>query len=273
MRSTTQVLYLGTYERDYPRNRLMIAALRHAGCDVVELHAPIWSGAHDKTALLASPRALARLGLNLASAYSRLLVRTLRRISHADIVCFGYIGQLDLLMLGPLARLSGKPIVFNPLVTLSDTLIEDRRKFAPQSLPARMIRLIDRLSLALADIILVDTAENGDYLTEEFGISPERIHTVPVGADETLFTMSGCRVVSDDSIAADTRANENQPASGGCALSVLFYGTMIPLQGADTIVRAAALVRDEGIRFEIIGSGQTYSEVRALADRLGATNI
>jgi glycosyltransferase involved in cell wall biosynthesis len=85
--------------------------------------------------------------------------------------------------------------------------------------------------------------------------------------------MSGCRVVSDDSITADTQANENQPASGGCSLSVLFYGNMIPLQGADTIVRAAALVRDEGIRFEIIGSGQTYDDVRALADRLGANNI
>jgi glycosyltransferase involved in cell wall biosynthesis len=38
-------------------------------------------------------------------------------------------------------------------------------------------------------------------------------------------------------------------------------------------VRAARLLRDDGIRFEIIGLGQTLGAARALAGELGATNI
>jgi len=255
VQSTTQILYLGTYERDYPRNTLTIAALRRGGFDVVEVHASIWGGAHDKTALLEAPFTLLRLGLRLAHAYASLFARTLRRLGHADIVIFGYIGQLDLLVLGPLVRLLGKSVVFNPLITLTDTLIDDRRKFAPHSPAVWVIRLIDRLSLSIAHMILVDTVENGAYLTEQFGIRPERIHVVPVGADETIFQPLHDRCVS---------------ANPG--LSVLFYGNMIPLQGVETIVRAARLLRDDGIHFEIIGNGQTLGAARALADNIGATN-
>jgi hypothetical protein len=204
VRSTTQILYLGTYERDYPRNSLTIAALRRAGFAVVEVHASIWSNTHDKTALLASPVALVRLGLRLTRAYGALLVRMLRRIGHADSVMFGYIGQLDVLLLGPMARLFGKPVIFNPLITLTDTLIEDRETFAHGGLMARLIRLIDRIALALADVILVDTAENGAYLTEQFGIMPERIHVIPVGADEPLFS-SGQSLVFGRSVGAAPR--------------------------------------------------------------------
>jgi glycosyltransferase involved in cell wall biosynthesis len=236
---------------------LTIAALRHAGFDVVEVHASIWGGAHDKAALLASPRVLVRIGLRLTLVYIGLTARALRRMRHADIVMFGYIGQLDLLLFGPLLRLLGKPVVFNPLVTLSDTLIEDRKKFGPHSFAARVIRLIDRTALSLADVILVDSAENGLYLNEQFGIQRERIHVIPVGADESVFAPA-CRRVD--------RADRSD-------LSVLFYGNMIPLQGVETIVRAARLLLDEGVRFEVIGSGQTLGAARALADKTGATNI
>ncbi len=272
MRTTTQILSLGTYERDYPRNSLTIAALRGAGFDVVEIHAPVWGAAHDKTTLLRSPGALLRLGLNLLRAYTGLTVRTLRRIGHADIVMFGYIGQLDVLVLGPALRLLGKPVVFNPLITLTDTLIDDRRAFAPGGVAARLIRLIDRLALLLANVILVDTAENGAYLTEQFGINPERIHVVPVGADEALFSANRSAIDVDDPAMPPLSRNSNSPP-GGRDLDVLFYGNMIPLQGVDTIVRAARLLRGDDVRFEIIGTGQTLDEARALAVELGTDNI
>jgi glycosyltransferase involved in cell wall biosynthesis len=48
---------------------------------------------------------------------------------------------------------------------------------------------------------------------------------------------------------------------------------MIPLLGVDTIVRAARLLRGDDVRFEIIGTGQTLDEARALAVELGTDNI
>ncbi|HEX7103522.1 MAG TPA: glycosyltransferase, partial [Nitrolancea sp.] len=236
--------------------------------------------------------ALMLLGLRMARAYSSLLVRMVRRIDHADIVMFGYIGQLDVLLLGPLVRWFGKTVIFNPLITLTDTLIEDRETFARGGLMERLIRLIDRMALSLANVILVDTAENGAYLTEQFGITPERIHVIPVGADESLFT-AACRSTDSNHLVRESPRSrpgcvpphssaghggiplpgQNQSEHGKSVLSVLFYGNMIPLQGVETIVRAARLLRDEGVRFEIIGHGQTLGAARALADDIGATNI
>jgi glycosyltransferase involved in cell wall biosynthesis len=123
---------------------------------------------------------------------------------------------------------------------------------------ARSIRIVDALALRLANTVLVDTAENGTYLTTMFGVNPKRIFVVPVGADQELFKHD-VEEFSD-------------PAPPGIA--VLFYGTMIPLQGVDTIIRAAKLLEsDAGTRIEIIGDGQTLSSTRALAQALDVKNV
>ncbi|HVM68659.1 MAG TPA: hypothetical protein VM204_02350, partial [Gaiellaceae bacterium] len=45
-----RVLAFGTYERDYPRNAQVLAALRRAGVDVLERHEPVWDGRRHKFA-------------------------------------------------------------------------------------------------------------------------------------------------------------------------------------------------------------------------------
>lgn len=67
------LLYVGTYERDYPRNALIIAALRRAGFAVTELHQPLWHSSDDKLAAI-RPRAALRLALRLAAAYPLSLI-------------------------------------------------------------------------------------------------------------------------------------------------------------------------------------------------------
>ena len=258
MQRPTRILYLGTYEHDYPRNVLTIAALRQAGYAVEEVHASVWSSSGDKTLLLKSPLAMLRLGLRLVFAYISLAVRLIFDARRADLVVFGYIGQLDVLILGPLVRLLRLPIIFNPLITLTDTLIEDRKRIHARGILARCIRVVDQLSLRMAKIILVDTPENGEYLTATFNVPAERLITVPVGADEEMFRPLPSQSHSD--------------AHAGT--SVLFYGTMIPLQGVDTIIRAAKLLEDDGdTRFEIIGTGQMLESAQALARELSVSNV
>lgn len=251
------LLYVGTYERDYPRNALIIAALRRAGFAVTELHLPLWHSSDDKLAAI-RPRAALRLALRLAAAYPRLALTLASRVRGADAVVIGYIGQADMLALAPLARFAGAPVIFNPLVTLTETLVEDRRLVHPRSLAARMLAVVDRLALHLASAVLADTTENACYLSERFGLPAERLRVLPVGADETVFSSPGSTV-------------RGTSAPGG-RLRVLFYGTMIPLHGAETIVRAAALLGDE-VEVELIGQGQTLAPVRALAEELGATRV
>jgi hypothetical protein len=42
-----RVLYFGTYDRAYPRNAQVIAALRGAGVEVHEQHRPVWERRHN----------------------------------------------------------------------------------------------------------------------------------------------------------------------------------------------------------------------------------
>ena len=56
-----RILYFGTYERDYPRNAQVIAALRGAGVEVSERHVSVWE--RDTHKWRAGARTAARLAL------------------------------------------------------------------------------------------------------------------------------------------------------------------------------------------------------------------
>ncbi|MGA7670505.1 MAG: glycosyltransferase [Nitrolancea sp.] len=259
MQRSKRILYIGTYERDYPRNVTVIAAMRRAGYDVREIHRSVWAAAGDKSAMISSPARLANLGLRLIVAYVSLIRDLIRARNDADLIAFGYIGQLDVLVLGPVARLMGKPILFNPLVTLTDTLVEDRQTVAPNGPPARIIRLIDRLSLGLSTSVLADTVENQQFVTTMFKLPRSKVRVIPVGADDEVFHPP----------LTPTEINRN-----GSPLRVLFYGNMIPLQGVETIVRAANLLRDEpDVTFDIVGTGQVFESIRSQARNLHVDNI
>ena len=223
-----RVLYFGTYERDYPRNAQVISALRRAGVDVVEHHVGVWEAGRQNWS--AGPVAAARLAL----AELRLLRRPQ---SDFDVVVVGYPGQFDL----PAARRAarGRPVVFNPLVSLSDTLVADRGRFSSGSLPARALASIDRHALRSADLVVADTRANADRLAEIADLSPERVEVCFVGAEERLFGPGWA---------------PEEP------FTALFVGKLIPLHGLETILAAASAAPD--LRFRIVGSGQLESLVR-----------
>src|ERR1051325_6090283 len=131
-----RVLCFGTYERDCPANAQVISCLRRVGVEVVERHVGVWEGRRDSWR--AGPMTLARLG-----AAERRRLGSPR--AEVDGPVLGYPGPL-----GPLAarRAAGRrPVVFNPLVSLSDTFVADRGRFRPGSPPARPLEAIDRRAL------------------------------------------------------------------------------------------------------------------------------
>ena len=171
-----RVLYFGTYERTYPRNAQVISCLRGAGVEVEERHVSVWEGREHKWA--AGPAAALRLLVGEA----RLLKRPEPGF---DALIVGYPGHLDL----PAARFAarGKPVVFNPLVSLADTLVDDRARFRRGSLPARALTAVDRRALQAADLVVADTEANADDLTRRGRIPHRKVAVCFVGAEE-LFT-------------------------------------------------------------------------------------
>ena len=145
----------------------------------------------------------------------------------------GYPGHFDL----PAARLAarGAPVLFNPLVSLVDTLVSDRARFRPDSLPARALALVDRRALRAADVVIADTEQHARFLMELAGL--ERVEVCFVGAEERLF----------------------RPAPLGAFTHALFVGKLIPLHGLETILAAARLAPE--LPFRIVGSGQLDAQL------------
>ena len=158
-----RVLYFGTYERDYPRNAQVIACLRKAGVDVSERHAPVWEGSEHKFA------AGAGTALRLARAELSLLRRGR---SDFDALVVGYPGHLDLPAAKRAAR--GRPVVFNPLVSLADTLVEDRARFAPGSLRRTRVARCRSRGVPRSPISSIADTEAHAELFRELGATTRR---------------------------------------------------------------------------------------------------
>jgi glycosyltransferase involved in cell wall biosynthesis len=201
----------------------VISCLRGAGVDVVEQHASVWDRQRHKW----SPGVGAAARIALAEA--QLLLGS-RRV-HFDALIVGYPGHFDMPVAGRIAR--GRPVIFNPLVSLHETLVEDRGRFVSDSAQARFLRRVDRMALRRADLVVADTEQNAGHFAELGTLPPERLAVCFVGVEERLF-----------------RPGWQQPAS----FHALFVGKLIPLHGLETILAAAQLVPE--LPFRVVGSGQ-----------------
>jgi glycosyltransferase involved in cell wall biosynthesis len=215
-----KALYFGTYDRSSPRNTQVVSCLRRAGVTVVERHREVW-GRHNWSLGLGQLARMARA----ESALAR------RRDDDADVVVVGYPGHFDM----PAARRTarGRPVVFNPLVSLHDTLVGDRGRFRPRSPAAGILRAVDNGAFRGADLVVADTEAHAAFFRRAFGLAEERVAVALVGADEPLF-----------------RPGYHPPEP----FHVLFVGKLIPLHGLETILAAAAQVPD--VRFRVVGDGQ-----------------
>ena len=215
-----KALYFGTYDRAAPRNTQVLSALRGAGVEVVERHREVWGRQNWSLGL----RQLARV-LRAERSLSRVEER------EADVVVVGYPGHFDLRAARRIAR--GRPIVFNPLVSLHDTLVGDRRRFGASSPAAKVLEIVDRAAFRAADLVVADTEAHATFFRRRFELEDRCVVVALVGAEESLF-----------------RPGWHPPEP----FHALFVGKLIPLHGLATILAAAALVPD--IPFRIVGDGQ-----------------
>jgi glycosyltransferase involved in cell wall biosynthesis len=198
----------------------VISCLRDAGVQVTERHVPVWEAEEHKwQAGLGAVR-------RLAAAEARLLHRPEEDF---DVLVVGYPGQLDL----PAARRAtrGRPVVFNPLVSLWDTWVSDRGRFGAGSVASRLLARIDRAAFRAADVVVADTEENARFFAQIAGLPRNRFEVCPVGAEERVFHPPW---------------NPEGP--------ILFVGKLIPLHGLETILDAARLVPD--LELTVAGGGQ-----------------
>ena len=173
------------------------------------------------------------------------------RLAKSDAVFVGFLAQ----PIFPLVRLLYRgPVVSDAYFSLYDATVNDKRKFASGSLRGKICFWLDRTMLKHSDLCFTDTQQHVEYMRDFFEVPNAKLRRLWISAESSPL--------------------EKVPSwSEGQTFEVFFWGGFIPLQGVDTIVRAAAKLRDENVRVTIFGSGQTFAECVQLRDELNADNV
>ena len=249
-----KVCYFGTYDVEQSRNNVIIQGLRQNGVEVVECHARLWRNTADKIRSVKGGLFNPGLLRRTLGSYLRLL-RRYAKIGDYDVMVVGYAGHFDLFLAKLLTTFSRRPLVFDALVSLTETIVEDRGLVPRSSLLARSVYLVDRYACRWADLVLLDTDAHIQHFHRDLGVRLDKLRRVPVGADQVY-----CRGPS--------------PVGEGNPFRVVYFGQYIPLHGVNYIVEAAKILEeDPDIRFELVGDGQTYGEASSLAERLKVKNV
>jgi glycosyltransferase involved in cell wall biosynthesis len=228
------IIYFGDFNPEYARNKVIIKGLRENGVEVLLCHT-------------SKKRAFAKI-LDLVNQYCR-------HYRKCDMVIVGYSDSRFTI---PLAWLmSSKPVIWDAFYSLYDSWVFDRRLVPSRGIKAGYYWFLDWLSGSLADLVLMDTNEHIDYFSKTFRIKEHKFIKVLVGSDPAVFHPQ----------------YSSNPRDGKKFL-VHFHGNYIPLQGIESIIKAAKLLEHEkDIQFNLVGNGQTYHDVRDLADREGVQNV
>jgi glycosyltransferase involved in cell wall biosynthesis len=242
-----KVCLAGSFDPGFSRNRQIRRLLEISSHDVVVSHIDIW----DKDRVAMVTRGAWRAALRAIVRYP-LLVWRLLVMKKPDVVFVGYPGWLDVPFVAMVCRLRQIPLAFDIFISLFDTTVSDRALLPAQSLKARTMKAIDRWACRAADRVLVDTSAHGDFIASLTATDRSKFGVIALGAREDIFHPVDVDVIPN---------------------RVGFHGSFVPLQGIDTIVRAAQLLDDRGLKFHLIGDGQEAARVDRLISDLGVANI
>ncbi|MFC1585531.1 glycosyltransferase [Fibrobacterota bacterium] len=233
-RSNRSVCLYGHHELDYPRNRIVKSSMEKAGWRVFLCHSR-------------APFPFRHF----------ILMWKYLRIRHmVSVIWITEGGHRLVPFAGFFIRLTGKKVIFDPFISRYNTRIEDRRLYSQKGLQSMICRWQDWSSTRAADFLVFDTPAHKQYFFRNYSLA-KPYAVFPVGAEEDCFN-------------ADVTSMEKDPA----VVTVLFYGTFIPLQGVEHIVEAALNLKEhENIRFMLVGEGQTLPAVRKQVRELSLSNL
>jgi glycosyltransferase involved in cell wall biosynthesis len=237
-----RVLGFGTYDPEkQPRIQVLLDGLSEAEFEIDTLNAPLGYTVMESVRAAQSPLHTLFFAFRVANRWTRLIWGRFIRRLRPNVVIVGYLAQLDVL----LARVMfpRTVIAIDYLVSVHETAI-DRR--ITGKLKTRLMRLLDRIALAVSDVVIVDTEERVFDLGSK---ARSKAVVVPVGATREWF-------------GSDREGSEwwLRP------FSVIFFGLFTPLQGAPVIAEAVRMVNlgSNEMLATFVGRGQDYDQCKEI---------
>lgn len=236
-----RVCYFGSYDEHYPRNQIIRAGLALNDVEVVQCNVPFLRGGR------------------VWQRYQRLWKQwqAISLSTQIDAIILPEFNHKNLFLAYLIARKARLPLVFDPLVSVYNTNVEDRTRVG--TLGTMRDYLLDSMSSKLPTALLADTIQHAAYFSKRWGARPDRLHTVYVGVDEDLFCPDPSPSMNSDT-----------------TQTILFFGQYIPLHGTEIIINAFAEIHRAAaghFRFQMVGRGQTYARSVALAKSLGIATV
>ncbi|MFM2339476.1 MAG: hypothetical protein RLZZ360_112 [Candidatus Parcubacteria bacterium] len=154
-----KICFLGTYDPDYPRNKILIDGLRQNGIEVVECN--IKGGGY--------------------FIYFPLIKKFLTTKRDYDYVFCAFPVHLSIF----LALWGRKPIIADALISLYDTAVRDRQLYAWWNPFALALYALDILTVKIAHHVTVDTIEHKTYFAK--WCNPKDITVIPLGVHSKEF--------------------------------------------------------------------------------------
>ena len=153
-----------------------------------------------------------------------------------DVVVISYMCQIVVPFIKH--KFKNKIIIVDFFISLYDSLVFDRKKIKDGSFMAKMLHKLDEKSIKAADLIIVDTKEHGKYFEKEFFADICRQQVLYLEADSDIYYPR----------------NVEKPSEYRDKFLVLYFGTVIPLQGFDIVLQTIEMFKDnKDIHFIIIG--------------------
>lgn len=227
------ICYFGTYDPTYTRNRINLTGLAQQGVAVIEC----------------------RTDEKSRKKYWQLIKKHRAISRQYQVMVVGFAGHAIMPLAWLLCKLYRKKLILDLFVSEYDSVILDRKAFSPRSWPAKKFWLMDWLACTLADILLLETDAHIDFFSKTFKISRTKFRRLIISADETIFIPS------------------SQPPATHGEFIVHFHGSYAPVQGVPYIIEAAAELKNEAIRFNIIGKLGNYRTDIERSKTLGLTNV
>lgn len=152
-----------------------------------------------------------------------------------DVIFIGFAPQL----VAPFfLKYRDKEIIIDFFVSVYDTLINDRKKFSDRNPIAWLCRWVDTFVIKKADLVITDTKEDAGYFIRAFHGDREKFKTIYLEADKSIYYPRRQQKRHD---LADK-------------FVVLYFGSILPLQGADIVLHAIEILKNEtNLFFQMIG--------------------